>query len=470
MISEIPRSKLCEIIRRFGKETAEDPRKCEGLLRDFCGGYKREIHALVNALREKTAEELIAASDGLPHEVLVARLAQRLEDIRGLDRELAQWAVISWGIALGRFAAREFDTDDGAVQQKGFDHEMIEAQRRNAALDQLEMDRRRQAEDSKRNEELRRQLDDDSKKDLPRPSTNWKILSAVGAGLAVLIWFLFTPKAIEVKSVKFFKADDGLAGQINAPTIFGSRSYRSEFQSNEPRFVWYDLQLASPAAKDFTIDVLWRYPDGATFTQNIGIKAGSHGYTLGRGFLQGAPNWKVGSYVVEFSSSGQKIATGEFKISPSAYRSPSPTPIPRPVPPSPVPPSPQAVYDIPSLQANIVGGLRFFDGPRQVPQPESRQYQTRFDARTARYIRVEINLKNAGFEPGRSFRIEDVWLRDGREFNRGNYERTTPPAQQERLYSSYFGADNPGTWQRGNYAVHVYIGSQLVRSGRFVVE
>jgi hypothetical protein len=107
MTTDIPRQKLCEIIARYGQSVCDDPRRCEGLLRDFCGGHRREIHALVNALKEKVAEDLLASSEGSPREVLVARLTKRLQDNLGLDRKIALWAVESWGLALGKLSNDE---------------------------------------------------------------------------------------------------------------------------------------------------------------------------------------------------------------------------------------------------------------------------------------------------------------------------------------------------------------------------
>jgi hypothetical protein len=111
MSEDIPRQKLCEIIACYGQSVCEDPRKCEALLRDFCGEHRREIHALVNALREKIAEDLLAASEGVPRNFLVARLARRLQDNLGLDRKIAVWTVESWGLALGRLSNDDLKTE-----------------------------------------------------------------------------------------------------------------------------------------------------------------------------------------------------------------------------------------------------------------------------------------------------------------------------------------------------------------------
>jgi WD40 repeat protein len=100
-VHDLPRQKLGEIMATYGRSLCDDPRRCEGLLRDFCGQYRGEIHALVGALKERVAADLLASKDTLPHEVLLARLTRRLCDNLALSQEAARWAVESWGMALG---------------------------------------------------------------------------------------------------------------------------------------------------------------------------------------------------------------------------------------------------------------------------------------------------------------------------------------------------------------------------------
>ena len=101
---------------------------------------------------------MLAASDGVPQELLIARLTQRLVHVRGLDQELARWAVVTWGIALGRFAPDAFGVNDGDEQslkdppKPELDRESIEAKRQKAALEQLEAERRRQEDEARQNE------------------------------------------------------------------------------------------------------------------------------------------------------------------------------------------------------------------------------------------------------------------------------------------------------------------------------
>jgi hypothetical protein len=95
------REKLGEIVARHGAAVAEDPRRCEALLRDYAGAHRREIFVLVSALEEGVAAELLGARGRVPPSLLVGQLARRLTDHLALSEEAARWAVESWVIALG---------------------------------------------------------------------------------------------------------------------------------------------------------------------------------------------------------------------------------------------------------------------------------------------------------------------------------------------------------------------------------
>lgn len=104
-MSDIPRLKLIEIITQYGHTVIDDPPRVEGLLRDFCGEHKREIHSLMDASRERIPIELRAASGNAPPVMLIANLTKRLLDNRPMDKDMARWAVESWAIALGVIVA-----------------------------------------------------------------------------------------------------------------------------------------------------------------------------------------------------------------------------------------------------------------------------------------------------------------------------------------------------------------------------
>jgi nitrous oxidase accessory protein NosD len=106
-MNSLVREKLREIIDKHGRSLAESPKRCEALLRDYCGQYKREINVLVRALEQRVAADLMNSSKATPAIVLRARLSRRLQDELGLSEESSTWAVDSWALALGVASAQE---------------------------------------------------------------------------------------------------------------------------------------------------------------------------------------------------------------------------------------------------------------------------------------------------------------------------------------------------------------------------
>ena len=100
-MNDAPRRTLRELIDRHGTGLCSDARRCEGLLRDLCGGHRREINILVGALRERVPLDLLAGRNSVPAGLLLTRLAKRLEDQLALTEEASSWGVDSWALALG---------------------------------------------------------------------------------------------------------------------------------------------------------------------------------------------------------------------------------------------------------------------------------------------------------------------------------------------------------------------------------
>ncbi|HEX8175652.1 MAG TPA: right-handed parallel beta-helix repeat-containing protein [Pyrinomonadaceae bacterium] len=117
-MNNLPREKLREIIARHGRALLEDPRRCEGLLRDYCGQYRREVSVLVMALEERVPIDLLSAPANAPREVLLARLAARLCDHLALAEPAAKWAVASWAFALGLASKEELEVNEQGVAAK----------------------------------------------------------------------------------------------------------------------------------------------------------------------------------------------------------------------------------------------------------------------------------------------------------------------------------------------------------------
>ena len=101
-MNDMSREKLSEAIKLKGQAVKDDPRLCEALLTDLCGGgSKRHIKALSAAVAAKVVADLGNTSSVLPIEARITQYARRLYDDFGFDEELARWAVESWALALG---------------------------------------------------------------------------------------------------------------------------------------------------------------------------------------------------------------------------------------------------------------------------------------------------------------------------------------------------------------------------------
>jgi hypothetical protein len=99
-MNNLPQQMLRRILAKYGNEVCSDARRCENLLNDSCGSYRREINVLVNAIDERVPLDLLAGSRSMPTELLLTRLEKRLEQQTAMTAEAARWAVESWALAL----------------------------------------------------------------------------------------------------------------------------------------------------------------------------------------------------------------------------------------------------------------------------------------------------------------------------------------------------------------------------------
>ncbi len=121
METAVPREKLKELIEKNGDGLFQDRDRCEGLLKDYCGGHRREISAIVGALEERIPVELKSSwQTAMTPEAMRARLVQRLEDNRGLAPEIANYAVDTWSYALGVGLGRSSDRVQDVPAANGF--------------------------------------------------------------------------------------------------------------------------------------------------------------------------------------------------------------------------------------------------------------------------------------------------------------------------------------------------------------
>ena len=136
METAVPREKLKELMEKNGEGLLQDRDRCEGLLKDYCGGHRREISAIVGALEERIPLDLKSSwQTAMTPEAMRARLVQRLEDNRGLAPEIANYAVDTWSYALGVGLGRSSDRvqDVPVASSNGFAATPLTAAERAAA-------------------------------------------------------------------------------------------------------------------------------------------------------------------------------------------------------------------------------------------------------------------------------------------------------------------------------------------------
>jgi hypothetical protein len=80
MMNDLPREQLKQIIGQYGRSISEDPKRCEALLRDFWGQYRKEINVLISAIKESIPVDLSNSQHRIPSDLLLAQLTKRLED------------------------------------------------------------------------------------------------------------------------------------------------------------------------------------------------------------------------------------------------------------------------------------------------------------------------------------------------------------------------------------------------------
>lgn len=95
-----PQRTLKRLIKQYGPDLVNDPRRTEALLNDLCGQHRREIFVLVNAQKQRVPAELLAAPAWMPSQAVYARLSRQLQEKLALTQDAADWAVAAWAGAL----------------------------------------------------------------------------------------------------------------------------------------------------------------------------------------------------------------------------------------------------------------------------------------------------------------------------------------------------------------------------------
>jgi hypothetical protein len=92
---------LTEIVALKGREVLDDARRCTALLQDFSPSTRREITALIEAIKGGIPRRLLALPSASLTEGTVAKLGEGLMETTALSEEAARWAVRAYATALG---------------------------------------------------------------------------------------------------------------------------------------------------------------------------------------------------------------------------------------------------------------------------------------------------------------------------------------------------------------------------------
>ncbi|MFN6207994.1 MAG: SH3 domain-containing protein, partial [Planctomycetota bacterium] len=93
------RQQLCDLVAQQGRTLVQDARRCDSLVRDFCGTTTAETKNLLLSIKEQVPHDALAQSSD-PWPTVLSRLSQKLQ--QGLAMEaVAATPIESWAIALG---------------------------------------------------------------------------------------------------------------------------------------------------------------------------------------------------------------------------------------------------------------------------------------------------------------------------------------------------------------------------------
>lgn len=128
-MNEISRQKLIELVSAYGPAVIEDPRRCQALLQDYSGIYKREVKLFSIALQENIPQDIFiqvaslqsklenqqSTKNVLPQELFLAQFKQRLIENCSINTEAAQWTVEAWALALQFITLQELSENSASI-------------------------------------------------------------------------------------------------------------------------------------------------------------------------------------------------------------------------------------------------------------------------------------------------------------------------------------------------------------------
>lgn len=247
------------------------------------------------------------------------------------------------------------------------------------------------------------------------------------------------PKPKPVETPAWF---GGLKARVMAVRLFESagapvdpkqRVVTTRFDGLTTRFINIELDLEyAKAARKTAFEVQCRY-DGPDSTARAPIIKG----TVEAGWTGsyhtawwGSPErgkWPEGSYRVSCREDGKVVATSEFTV----------------------------VKNPPAIVAlgAALTHLRLFHGTGERLPVEPRRYGTRFDSRTARWIKVEFGLLYPSVTTPTAFTVECAYTFPDGTIRPVRVERKVPAGWTGSVHTQGVGWDQTGNWPVGTYRV-----------------
>jgi len=113
---------LIEIAEKYGHSIFNDDKKLEGLLKDYCGSYKKEINLLLIAVKSGAAKELMGYNKNIPIESVLANLINLITDEYGINDKLARATINILALSLKIISIEYYNQATTKTSNNNFSH------------------------------------------------------------------------------------------------------------------------------------------------------------------------------------------------------------------------------------------------------------------------------------------------------------------------------------------------------------
>ncbi len=227
------------------------------------------------------------------------------------------------------------------------------------------------------------------------------------------------------------------------------RVITSSFDALTTRFINIELELEYPrATRSIAFEIGCRFdgPDSTARTPTVrgSVDAGWVGsYHAAAWGARNRGMWPEGTYEVSCRGDGKTVATSEFKVVKSRAA-------------------------VEALGASLTH-LRFFQSQAERLPVETRRYGTRFDARSARWIKTEFGLVYLSVAAPVTFPVECNYTFPDGTTRPVKVERRIPAGWTGSVHAQGIGNDRPGAWPAGTYRVSCGSDGREFAAGTFEV-